>query len=157
MNQPTVALHSLPIDVSGIIKLLPHRYPFLLVDRVIAYDPCKSLVAIKNVTFNEHFFQGHFPGHPVMPGVLIIEALAQASGLLVQLSIAHNPQQKALFYLVKIDKARFMQIVKPGDQLELHVEQKRMIRKMGQFQVQAKVDGRIVAEAELLCAERAAG
>lgn len=156
MNQTTVAMQPLPIDVSGIIKLLPHRYPFLLVDRVIAYDPCKTLVAIKNVTFNEHFFQGHFPGHPVMPGVLIIEALAQASGLLVQLSIAHNPDQKALFYLVKIDKARFLQVVKPGDQLELHVTQKRMIRNMGQYLVHAKVDGRVVAEAELLCAERAA-
>ncbi len=156
MNQSTVALQPLPIDVSGIIRLLPHRYPFLLVDRVIAYEPCKSLVAIKNVTINEHFFQGHFPGHPVMPGVLIIEALAQASGLLVQLSIAHNPEQKALFYLVKVDKARFLQIVKPGDQLELHVEQKRMIRNMGQYQVHAKVDGHVVAEAELLCAERAA-
>ena len=156
MNQPTVAPQALPIDVSGIIRMLPHRYPFLLVDRVIAYEPCKSLVAIKNVTINEHFFQGHFPGHPVMPGVLIIEALAQASGLLVQLSIAHNPDQKALFYLIKVDKARFLQIVKPGDQLELHVEQKRMIRNMGQYLVHAKVDGRIVAEAELLCAERAA-
>ena len=156
MNQTTVAMQPLPIDVSGIIKLLPHRYPFLLVDRVIAYDPCKTLVAIKNVTFNEHFFQGHFPGHPVMPGVLIIEALAQASGLLVQLSIAHNPDQKALFYLVKIDKARFLQVVKPGDQLELHVTQKCMIRNMGQYLVHAKVDGRVVAEAELLCAERAA-
>ena len=157
MNQSTVALQPLPIEVSSIAKMLPHRYPFLLVDRVIAYEPCKSLVAIKNVTINEYFFQGHFPDHPVMPGVLIIEALAQASGLLVQLSIAHNPHQKALFYLVKVDNARFMQIVKPGDQLELHVEQKRMIRQMGQFQAQAKVDGRIVAEAELLCAERTAG
>ena len=157
MNLSTASVQTLPIDISGIVKMLPHRYPFLLVDRVIAYEPCKSLVAIKNVTVNEYFFQGHFPDYPVMPGVLIVEALAQASGLLVQLSIAHNPDQKALFYLVKVDKARFMQIVKPGDQLELHVEQKRMIRKMGQFQCQAKVDGRIVAEAELLCAERAAG
>ncbi|MFZ2237360.1 MAG: 3-hydroxyacyl-ACP dehydratase FabZ [Dokdonella sp.] len=156
MNQSTDALQAAPIDISGIVKMLPHRYPFLLVDRVLAYEPCKTLVAIKNVTFNEHFFQGHFPGHPVMPGVLIIEALAQASGLLVQLSIAHNPDQKALFYLVKVDKARFLQVVRPGDQLELHVEQKRMIRNMGQYHCQAKVDGRVVAEAELLCAERAA-
>ncbi|MEO7916423.1 MAG: 3-hydroxyacyl-ACP dehydratase FabZ [Dokdonella sp.] len=157
MNQPVApALQPLPIDVSGIIKMLPHRYPFLLVDRVIAYEPCKSLVALKNVSINEHFFLGHFPGHPVMPGVLVIEALAQASGLLVQLSIDHNASQKALFYLVKVDKARFLQVVEPGDQLELHVTQKRMIRNMGQFQCQAKVDGKVVAEAELLCAERAA-
>ncbi len=156
MNQSTASVEPLPIDISGILKMLPHRYPFLLVDRVTAYEPCKSLVAIKNVTINEHFFQGHFPDHPVMPGVLIVEAMAQASGLLVQLSIVHNPAQKALFYLVKIDKARFLQIVKPGDQLELHVQQKRMIRNMGQFLCQAKVDGRVVAEAELLCAERAA-
>lgn len=157
MNQSAApALHPLPIDIGGIAKMLPHRYPFLLVDRVIAYEPSKSLVAIKNVTVNEYFFQGHFPDYPVMPGVLIIEALAQASGLLVQLSIAHDPNQKALFYLVKVDKARFLQTVKPGDQLELHVQHKRTIRNMSQFMAQAKVDGRIVAEAELLCAERAA-
>lgn len=156
MNQTTAAaLHPLPIETPRIMELLPHRYPFLLVDRVVAYDPGKTLVAIKNVSINENFFQGHFPGHPVMPGVLIVEALAQASGLLVQLSISHNPNQKALFYLVKVDKARFLQIVKPGDQLELHVHQKRMIRSMGQFYCEAKVDGRVVAEAELLCAERA--
>ena len=143
-----------PLDVRRILDLLPHRYPFLLVDRVLSFEPGKRLTGIKNVTINEPFFQGHFPGHPVMPGVLIVEALAQASGLLVQLSSELDPTQHPLFYLVKVDKARFARIVEPGDQLVLQVEQKRMIRRMGQFWCQALVDGQIVAEAELLCAER---
>ena len=141
-------------DVGRILDLLPHRYPFLLVDRVMEFEVGKRLKALKNVTINEPFFQGHFPGHPVMPGVLIIEALAQASGLLVQLSTEVDPNQHPLFYLVKVDKARFSRIVGPGDQLVLNVEQKRMIRRMGQFWCQATVDGEPVAEAELLCAVR---
>ena len=141
-------------DIRRILDLLPHRYPFLLVDRVLGFEVGKRLTAIKNVSINEPFFQGHFPGHPVMPGVLIIEALAQASGLLVQLSSEVDPSQHPLFYLVKVDKARFNRIVGPGDQLSLEVEQKRMIRRMGLFWCQAKVDGALVAEAELLCAER---
>ncbi len=153
MNDSTSSLDK-PLDVRRILDLLPHRYPFLLVDRVVEFEAGKRLKAFKNVTINEPFFQGHFPGHPVMPGVLIIEALAQASGLLVQLSSEVDPNQHPLFYLVKVDKARFARIVTPGDQLVLHVEQKRMIRRMGQFQCQALVDGQTVAEAELLCAER---
>jgi len=149
---------TLPVDVGTIQSLIPHRYPFLLVDRIIDLDiEAKRIVGVKNVTFNEPFFQGHFPGHPVMPGVLVIEALAQASGALVQLSVAKDPNQPALFYLVKIDKARFSRTVVPGDQLVLEVEQKRMLRRMGLFWGQAKVDGEIVAEAELLCAERREG
>jgi 3-hydroxyacyl-[acyl-carrier-protein] dehydratase len=109
------------------------------------------------VTFNEPFFQGHFPGHPVMPGVLVIEALAQASGALVQLSASDDPNQPALFYLVKIDKARFSRIVVPGDQLVLEVEQKRTLRRMGLFVGQSKVDTEVFAEAELLGAERREG
>jgi len=149
-------MNSLPVaaDIGRILNLLPHRYPFLLVDRVVEFEVGKRLKAFKNVTINEPFFQGHFPGHPVMPGVLIIEALAQASGLLVQLSTEVDPNQHPLFYLVKVDKARFSRIVGPGDQLVLNVEQKRMIRRMGQFWCQATVDGQPVAEAELLCAER---
>jgi len=149
-------MNSLPVaaDIGRILNLLPHRYPFLLVDRVMEFEVGKRLKAFKNVTINEPFFQGHFPGHPVMPGVLIIEALAQASGLLVQLSTEVDPNQHPLFYLVKVDKARFSRIVGPGDQLVLNVEQKRMIRRMGQFWCQATVDGQPVAEAELLCAER---
>lgn len=157
MNESTPAPESAPIDVRRITQLLPHRYPFLLIDRVLSHEPGKRLTAIKNVTSNEPFFQGHFPGHPVMPGVLVIEALAQASGVLVQLSAKDDPNQPALFYLVKIDKARFNRIVVPGDQLVLEVEQKRTLRRMGLFWGQAKVDGEVVAEAELLCAERREG
>ena len=152
-----VAPEALPIGVERIAEILPHRYPFLLVDRVLAYEPGKKITAMKNVTINEPFFQGHFPGHPVMPGVLVIEALAQASGALVQLSASNDPNQPALFYLVKIDKARFSRIVVPGDQLILEVEQKRTLKRMGLFWGQAKVDGQVVAEAELLCAERRDG
>lgn len=153
MNGSNASL-SLPLDVGRIFDLLPHRYPFLLVDRVTHFEAGRRLTALKNVTINEPFFQGHFPGHPVMPGVLIIEALAQASGLLVQLTNAEAPSASSLFYLVKVDKARFSSIVGPGDQLVLEVEQKRMIRRMGQFVCRAVVAGKTVAEAELLCAER---
>jgi 3-hydroxyacyl-[acyl-carrier-protein] dehydratase len=146
----------MPVEVTSILGMLPHRYPFLLVDRVLACEPGKRLTAIKNVTINEPFFQGHFPGNPVMPGVLIIEAMAQASGVLVQLSTseAHNTP---LYYLVKVDKARFTQIVKPGDQLVLEITQKRMLRRMGLFEGRALVDGNEVASAEILCAERSDG
>ena len=140
----------LPVDVRRIFDMLPHRYPFLLVDRVLAFEAGKRLTALKNVTFNEPYFQGHFPGNPVMPGVLILEALAQACGLLVQLTAVERPDTQALFYLVKIDKARFSQIVRPGDQLMLEVEQKRMVMKMGQFVCTAKVDGKVVASAEVM-------
>jgi 3-hydroxyacyl-[acyl-carrier-protein] dehydratase len=157
MNEPQAQTEQAPLDVRRITQLLPHRFPFLLIDRVISWEPGKRLTAIKNVTFNEPFFQGHFPGHPVMPGVLVIEALAQASGALVQLSASNDPNQPALFYLVKIDKARFSRVVVPGDQLVLEVEQKRTLRRMGLFVGQAKVDGEVVAEAELLCAERREG
>ena len=147
---------TMPVDVTRIMSMLPHRYPFLLVDRVLEMDPGKSLRAIKNVTINEPFFQGHFPGHPVMPGVLIIEAMAQAAGLLTQLSEPPRPtdQPKPLYYLVKVDKARFSRPVVPGDQLSLEVEQKRMLRRMGLYECRAVVDGEQVASAEILCAER---
>jgi len=146
----------LPIDVERIASMLPHRYPFLLIDRVVAFEHGKRLTAIKNVTINEPFFQGHFPGHPVMPGVLIIESMAQASGVLVKLSRPHESQQPAVFYLVKVDKARFNRIVVPGDQLTLEVEHKRTMRNMSLFWCQALVDGKVAAEAEMLCAEVAA-
>ena len=152
MNQETRAAVTLPIDVNRIVQMLPHRFPFLLIDRVIAFDPHKRLTALKNVTINEPFFQGHFPNHPVMPGVLIIEALAQASGVLNALSNQGNDDHK-LYYLVKVDNARFSRTVVPGDQLTLEVEQKRMLRRMGLYLGVAKVDGVEVASAEILCAE----
>ena len=142
----------LPIDVVKIQELLPHRYPFLLVDRVTEFEPNKRIVGIKNVTINEPFFQGHFPGHPVMPGVLVIEALAQTGGILTQLSHQAGAEGK-LFYLVKIDNAKFSRMVVPGDQLVLEVELKRTIRNMALYQGIARVDGEQVACAEILCAE----
>jgi 3-hydroxyacyl-[acyl-carrier-protein] dehydratase len=142
----------LPLDVVAIQHLLPHRYPFLLVDRVTEFEPHKRIVGVKNVTINEPFFQGHFPGHPVMPGVLVIEALAQAGGILTQLSHQSGAEGK-LFYLVKIDNAKFSKMVVPGDQLMLQVELKRTIRNMALYQGIARVDGEQVACADILCAE----
>ena len=142
----------LPIDVNRIQQLLPHRYPFLLVDRVVEFEAHKRIVARKNVTINEPFFQGHFQGHPVMPGVLVIEALAQAGGILTQLSRGTVADNK-LFYLVKIDNARFSRMVVPGDVLELHVQIKRIIRTMTFYTCVARVDGEEVATADVLCAE----
>lgn len=142
----------LPIDVTRIQQLLPHRYPFLLVDRVVEFEAHKRIVAHKNVSINEPFFQGHFPGHPVMPGVLVIEALAQAGGVLTQLSRGTVADNK-LFYLVKIDNARFSRMVVPGDVLELHVEIRRIIRTMTFYTCVARVGGEEVASADVLCAE----
>jgi len=146
----------LPINVEQIQELLPHRYPFLLVDRVVEIVPDVSVVALKNVTINEPFFQGHFPGHPVMPGVLIIEAMAQAAGLLTQLSRRFKGDKGSpLFYLVKVDNARFSAPVVPGDQLRFEVSQKRLVRGMGLFVARSLVDGKEVASCELMCAARA--
>ncbi len=144
---------NLPVDAEGVAAILPHRYPFLLVDRVIELVPGQSIVAIKNVTFNEPFFQGHFPGHPVMPGVLIVEALAQTSGLLLGLSGTPANKEDRIFYLAKVDGARFLKPVVPGDQLRLEVQLKRLIRSMGIFTARALVDGKEAATCELMCAE----
>lgn len=153
-EKPATAEIKLPIEIAGITAMLPHRFPFLLIDRVVAVEPSKTLRAIKNVSINEPFFQGHFPGHAVMPGVLIIEALAQASGVLTQISAVSHPGRAPLYYLVKVDNARFSKTVIPGDQLVLDVALKRMLRGMGLFACVATVDGREVASAEILCAER---
>jgi 3-hydroxyacyl-[acyl-carrier-protein] dehydratase len=142
----------LPIDAIAIQGMLPHRYPFLLVDRVVEFEPRAKIVGIKNVSVNEPFFQGHFPGRPVMPGVLVLEALAQAGGLLTQLSNEADASGK-VFYLVKIDNARFSRMVVPGDRLELCVSLKRTIRNMALYDCVARVDGEQVACAEILCAE----
>ena len=147
MTQPV----QLPVDVAGIQKLLPHRYPFLLVDRVVELELHKRVLAYKNVSVNEPFFNGHFPGHPVMPGVLVIEALAQAGGLLTQLS-GHNGAGR-IYYLVKVDNARCSRMVVPGDRLELEVTLKRTIRNMALYAGVARVDGQEAASAEILCAE----
>ena len=147
---------SLPVNVEQIQQLLPHRYPFLLVDRVVEIDPDKSVVTLKNVSINEPFFQGHFPGHPVMPGVLIVEAMAQSAGLLTQISRRlKGDNGSPLFYLVKVDNARFSCPVIPGDQLRMEVTLKRLMRGMGLFVARTLVDGAEVASCELMCAARA--
>ncbi len=143
-----------PVEADRIMQFLPHRFPFLLVDRVISMqvEPEKRLVAIKNVTINEPFFTGHFPGLPIMPGVLILEAMAQAAGMLAHLDAELDGRLGELYYLVKIDNARFTQVIKPGDQLELDVIQKRIIRGMGQYLCEARVAGKRVASCEIMCA-----
>ena len=146
------SIPKLPLDVPAIQELLPHRYPFLLVDRVVEFEAHKRVLAYKNVTCNESFFNGHFPGQPVMPGVLVVEALAQAGGLLTQLSHQSGTDGK-LFYLVKIDGAKFSRMVVPGDRLELEVTLKRVIRNMAMYSGIARVDGEQAACAEILCAE----
>ena len=135
------------------MELLPHRYPFLLVDRVTNVEPGASLSAIKNVTVNEPFFQGHFPGQPIMPGVLILEAMAQATGLLA-FSGMIDAHKSSLYMLVGIDKARFRGQVVPGDQLQLEISLKRTMRGIGMFDCQALVDGKVVAEAEMMCSSQ---
>ena len=148
MNQPV----TLPIDLNGIHELLPHRYPFLLIDRVVEFEHGKRVLAYKNVTGNEHFFQGHFPHRPVMPGVLVIESLAQAGGVLSQLTHGGSLTGR-LSYLVKVDNAKFSRMVVPGDRLDLEVEIRREIRNMTLYSGVARVDGEQGACAEILCAE----
>jgi 3-hydroxyacyl-[acyl-carrier-protein] dehydratase len=142
------------MDITGILEHLPHRYPFLLIDRVLEYEKEKLLVAIKNVTFNEPFFTGHFPGKPVMPGVLILEAMAQATGVLAFRSTGRTPDKGSLYYLVGLDNARFKKPVIPGDQLVLRAELKRRARDVWKFDCTASVDGALVASADVMCAER---
>ncbi len=144
------------IDTKGIMAILKHRYPFQLLDRILSWqaEPVKKLTAIKNVTINEPFFQGHFPDSPVMPGVVIIEAMAQACGVLAFVSRSAKENEQGLYYLVKIDKARFSKIVEPGDQLLLEVVQRRIIRGMAFYGCEAFVDGTRVARAEIVCAGR---
>lgn len=145
------------MDIHEIMKQLPHRYPILLVDRVLECKPGESLVAVKNVTINEPYFTGHFPSRPVMPGVLILEALAQATGLLAFATVGTPPGEDSLYYFVGIDKARFRKPVEPGDQLVLEVVLKRSMRGMWKFDAAAKVDGQVVCEGELMCTAREFG
>jgi 3-hydroxyacyl-[acyl-carrier-protein] dehydratase len=139
------------IDIQQILKCLPHRYPFLLIDRVIELQEGKSLTAIKNVTFNEPFFNGHFPQHPVMPGVLIIEAMAQAGGILAYKSL---PDDDRLHLLAGIDNARFKQMVVPGDQLRLEVEFIRARGSIWKISGIASVAGKVVCTADIMSAQR---
>jgi 3-hydroxyacyl-[acyl-carrier-protein] dehydratase len=142
------------MDINEILKLLPHRYPFLLVDRVVEFEVGKSLVGIKNVTINEPFFQGHFPEKPVMPGVLILEALAQATGLLAFRTESRGAARDSLYYFVGIDNARFKRPVEPGDQLRLEVKLLKTKRGIWVFDTNATVDGHTAATATIMCTER---
>ena len=142
------------MDINAIKNVLPHRYPFLLVDRVLAFEPGVSLLALKNVTSNEPFFQGHFPEKPVMPGVLILEALAQATGLLAFNTENRGAERDTLYYLVGIDNARFKHPVVPGDQLRLSATVTRQKRGIWVFDTEASVDGRTAASAVIMCTER---
>ena len=129
----------LTMDIHQIFKLLPHRYPFLLVDKVLDCEPHKSIRAVKNVTYNEPFFPGHFPYRPIMPGVLILEAMAQTTGLLAFYSRGENPNDGTMYYLVGVDKARFKRPVEPGDQLVMDVRLDRQIRGIFRFIAEARV------------------
>lgn len=143
------------LDVQQIMERLPHRYPMLLVDRVIEMVPGKSVVAIKNVSINEPFFNGHFPHHPVMPGVLIIEALAQAAALFSFEDNDFKPADKKMaYYLVGVDGARFRRPVVPGDQLRLEVVAEKISRSICKYSAKATVDGQVAAEAKIMCAIR---
>jgi 3-hydroxyacyl-[acyl-carrier-protein] dehydratase len=141
-----------PLDIDGIHARLPHRYPFLMVDRVLDVVPGKSIVALKNISANEAYFQGHFPGHPVMPGVLIIEALAQAGGVLAY-ETATADERIWILYLVGIEETRFKQTVRPGDQLTLRVELEKRRRSLWRFNAVAEVGGKVVAETKILMAD----
>lgn len=151
----TEQLIKTPIESAEIMEILPHRFPFLLIDRVTAYslEPEKTLTAIKNVSINEPFFQGHFPNVPVMPGVLILESMAQACGVLAHVALATSGKVGGLYYLVKIDNAKFARKVVPGDQLVIEVKQTRIMRGMGKYEARCSIDGQRTASCEILCSE----
>jgi 3-hydroxyacyl-[acyl-carrier-protein] dehydratase len=148
MNEP------LQLDIHEILRRLPHRYPFLLVDRVLECVPGKSVRALKNVSVNEPYFQGHFPNRPVMPGVIIIEALAQAAGILAFVTAGVYPDEKSVFYFAGIDKARFRRPVEPGDQLLLEATLERNLRGIWKLAAIARVGDAEAASAELMLAPR---
>jgi 3-hydroxyacyl-[acyl-carrier-protein] dehydratase len=143
------------MDIQEILEHLPHRYPFLLVDRVLECEPGKRLLAIKNVSVNEPMFTGHFPERPIFPGVLIMEALAQATGILAFKTTNSKPDGSSLYYFAGIDNCRFKQPVVPGDQLLLDVEVVKEKRGIWKFKAEARVDDKVVASADLMCAEQA--
>jgi beta-hydroxyacyl-ACP dehydratase FabZ len=138
------------LSIQDVMNLLPHRYPFLLIDRILEFEPGKRVVGLKNVTINEPFFQGHFPGHPIMPGVLLLEAMAQTGGVLALKSIPEEEVSKKVLYFMSIDKAKFRKPVTPGDQVRFELT---MIRERGavkSFKAVATVDGAVVAESEMM-------
>jgi 3-hydroxyacyl-[acyl-carrier-protein] dehydratase len=145
------------MNIEQIKEYLPHRYPFLLIDRVVEFEKDKRIVALKCVTVNEPFFPGHFPHLHVMPGVLIVEAMAQAAAVLSLRSLGHKNDGKWVYYFVGIDGARFKRPVTPGDQLRIEVQQGAVKRGMAKFTAVAKVGAQVAAEAELLCALRKIG
>ena len=150
-----MSTQDIKLDIHRILTLLPHRYPILLVDRVLELEPHKRIKALKNVSINEPYFTGHFPARPVMPGVLILEALAQTAGLLTFAEEEYDPA-KSLYYFVGIDNARFKRPVEPGDQLILNVNFERNLRGIWKFSAFAEVDGVVAAEANLMCTVRPA-
>jgi len=135
--------------IQEILEFLPHRYPFLLIDRVVEFEPTKRLVAIKNVTINEPFFQGHFPGHPIMPGVLVVEAMAQAGAIIMLNEIADR--EKKLVVFTGIERAKFRQSVTPGDQLRIEVDVLSFRTRAGRIEGKALIDGKLACEATLTC------
>jgi 3-hydroxyacyl-[acyl-carrier-protein] dehydratase len=142
------------MDINDILRHLPHRYPFLLIDRVIEFNKGESLTGLKNITYNEPFFQGHFPQRPVMPGVLILEAMAQATGLLAFRTLENTADRDTLYFLVGMDRVRFKRPVEPGDQLLLSARLLKTKRGIWMFDCDARVDGAIAASAEIMCTER---
>ncbi len=145
---------STQMDIHEVLEYLPHRYPFLLIDRVLSCEPGKEIVALKNVSINEPFFVGHFPHHPVMPGVLVVEAMAQASAILAFKTTGTKSTDDSIYYFVGIDKARFKKPVCAGDQLILKVSVLRVMRGLWKFDCRAEVADEVVAEAEVLCTMR---
>jgi 3-hydroxyacyl-[acyl-carrier-protein] dehydratase len=142
------------MDYQKITDLLPHRYPFLLVDRVVELETKQRIVGYKNVSSNEPFFQGHFPNHPIMPGVLILEALAQLSGLLGLEAMGEEQAQNTVYYFAGVDTARFKKPVVPGDRLDMEARYVSDKRGIWRFECEAKVDGQLACQAEILCAAR---
>ena len=142
------------MDINQILEYLPHRYPFLLVDRVLSCEPGKTITALKNVSINEPFFQGHFPNYPVMPGVLIIECMAQAAAILTFHSEKARPDKRSVYFFVGIDNARFKKPVVPGDALRLEVAITRHVRGIWKFAAQAWVGESMAAESEIMCTVR---
>jgi 3-hydroxyacyl-[acyl-carrier-protein] dehydratase len=140
------------MDINEVLAHLPQRFPMMMLDRVKEFEPFKRILAVKNVSANEPYFPGHFPQRPIMPGVLILEAMAQAAGVLVFRSRGEKPNPDSLYYYVGIDRARFKRPVVPGDQLELEVKLERQLRGIGRFSCEARVAGELAAEATILCA-----